>query len=207
MFTGIIEEVGRVLSAQPDRLSVAAGTVLQGLELGGSIAVNGACLTVIAFDAQSFSVELMPETIKKTNLGQAKTGSQVNLERPLTIGKPLGGHLVQGHVDAVGKVLSIEREDQAMLISFSAPEDVMRYIVRKGFIAVDGASLTVVERDATSFKVSLVGFTRSHTTLGKLRVGDSVNLEADIIAKYVEQFNRPQRQEVTMDFLRQSGFV
>lgn len=207
MFTGIVEEVGRVISAQPNRLTISASTVLQGLEPGGSLAVNGACLTVVNFDNKSFSVDLMPETLKQTNLGQLKIGDEVNLERPLTLGKPLGGHLVQGHVDATGKVASIDSEGEAMLVRFEAPAEVMRYVVKKGFIAVDGVSLTVVEGDATSFRVSLVGFTRSHTNLGRRRVGDMVNLEVDIIAKYVEQLSQTRSAGITVDFLQEHGFL
>lgn len=207
MFTGIVEEAGRVISAQPNRLTIAASTVLQGLEPGGSIAVNGACLTVVSFDHKSFSVDLMPETLKQTNLGQLKIGDEVNLERPLTLGKPLGGHLVQGHVDATGKVASIDSEGEAVLVRFEAPAEVMRYVVKKGFIAVDGVSLTVVEGDATSFRVSLVGFTRSHTNLGRRRVGDMVNLEVDIIAKYVEQLSQTRSAGITVDFLQEHGFL
>ncbi len=207
MFTGIVEEVGRVISAQPNRLTISASTVLQGLEPGGSLAVNGACLTVVNFDNKSFSVELMPETVKQTNLGQLRVGDELNLERPLTLGKPLGGHLVQGHVDATGKVALIDSEGEAMLVRFEAPAEVMRYVVKKGFIAVDGVSLTVVERDAASFQVSLVGFTQSHTNLGRRRVGDIVNLEVDIIAKYVEQFHQPQGKGITVDFLQEHGFL
>lgn len=207
MFTGIVEEAGRVISAQPNRLTIAASTVLQGLEPGGSLAVNGACLTVVNFDNKSFSVDLMPETLKQTNLGQLKIGDEVNLERPLTLGKPLGGHLVQGHVDATGKVASIDSEGEAVLVRFEAPAEVMRYVVKKGFIAVDGVSLTVVEGDATSFRVSLVGFTRSHTNLGRRRVGDMVNLEVDIIAKYVEQLSQTRSAGITVDFLQEHGFL
>jgi len=207
VFTGIVEEVGRVISAQPNRLTISASTVLQGLEPGGSLAVNGACLTVVNFDNKSFSVDLMPETLKQTNLGQLKIGDEVNLERPLTLGKPLGGHLVQGHVDATGKVASIDSEGEAVLVRFEAPAEVMRYVVKKGFIAVDGVSLTVVEGDATSFRVSLVGFTRSHTNLGRRRVGDMVNLEVDIIAKYVEQLSQTRSAGITVDFLQEHGFL
>jgi riboflavin synthase len=207
VFTGIVEEVGRIISAQPNRLTISASTVLQGLEPSGSLAVNGACLTVVNFDNKSFSVDLMPETLKQTNLGQLKIGDEVNLERPLTLGKPLGGHLVQGHVDATGKVASIDSEGEAVLVRFEAPAEVMRYVVKKGFIAVDGVSLTVVEGDATSFRVSLVGFTRSHTNLGRRRVGDMVNLEVDIIAKYVEQLSQTRSAGITVDFLQEHGFL
>jgi len=207
MFTGIVEEVGRVTSAQPGKLVISASHVLQGMELGGSIAVNGVCLTVTSFNTNSLSVDIMLETLKRTNLGLLSAGDEVNLERPLTLEKPLGGHLVQGHVDDTGRVASIMWDGEAMLIRFEAPPEIMRYIVEKGFIAVDGVSLTVVTKDASSFQVSVVDFTWKHTTLGSRRVGDQVNLEVDIIAKYVEQLSQPRRSGITVSFLQEHGFL
>ena len=207
MFTGIVEEVGRVTSAQLGKLVISASEVLQGIEPGGSIAVNGVCLTITSFDTSSFSVDIMLETLKRTNLGLLSAGDEVNLERPLTLEKPLGGHLVQGHVDDTGRVTSITWDGEAMLIRFEAPHEVMGYVVEKGFIAVDGVSLTVVARDASSFQVSVVDFTREHTTLGSRRVGDLVNLEVDIIAKYVEQLSQPHRSGITAGFLQEHGFL
>ena len=207
MFTGIVEEVGRVTSAQLGKLVISASEVLQGIEPGGSIAVNGVCLTITSFDTSSFSVDIMLETLKRTNLGLLSAGDEVNLERPLTLEKPLGGHLVQGHVDDAGRVASVRWDGEAMLIRFEAPHEVMGYVVEKGFIAVDGVSLTVVARDASSFQVSVVDFTREHTTLGGRRVGDLVNLEVDIIAKYVEQLSQPRRSGITVSFLQKHGFL
>ncbi len=207
MFTGIVAEVGRVTSTQSGKLAVSASEVLRGMELGGSIAVNGVCLTVTSFDTGSFSVDIMLETLRRTNLGLLSARGEVNLERPLTLQKPLGGHLVQGHVDDVGRISAITRQDEATLIRFDAPPEVMRYVVEKGFIAVDGISLTVVAKDAGSFRVSVVDFTRQHTTLGSRRVGDQVNLEVDIIAKYVEQFSQPGRSGISVGFLQQHGFL
>ncbi len=207
MFTGIIEEVGRVTSAQPKNLVIAASSVLQGMELGGSIAVNGVCLTITNFTTTSFSVDIMPETLGRTNLGLLRAGDTVNLERPLALGERLGGHLVQGHVDNIGRVASIKRGGGAIIIRFEAPPEVMRYVVEKGFIAVDGVSLTVVARDASSFQVSVVDYTREHTTLGSRQVGDLVNLEVDVIAKYVEQLSQARSPSVTKDFLQEHGFL
>jgi len=207
MFTGIVEEVGRVTSAQLGKLAISASEVLQGIELGGSIVVNGVCLTITSFNTSSFSVDIMLETLKRTNLGLLSVGDEVNLERPLTLEKPLGGHLVQGHVDDTGRVASITWDAEAMLTRFEAPHEVMRYVVEKGFIAVDGVSLTVVAKDASSFQVSVVDFTREHTTLGSRRVGDLVNLEVDIIAKYVEQLSQPRRSGITVSFLQEHGFL
>jgi riboflavin synthase len=207
MFTGIVEEVARVTSVQSGKLVISASGVLRGIELGGSIAVNGVCLTITSFSTSSFSVDIMLETLRQTNLGLLAAGDEVNLERPLTLEKPLGGHLVQGHVDDTGRVVSITWEGEAMLFRFEAPNEVMGYVVGKGFIAVDGVSLTVVAKDASSFEVSVVGFTRKHTTLGSRRVGDLINLEVDIIAKYVEQLGRPRRSDITVSFLQEHGFL
>jgi len=207
VFTGIIEEVGRVISAQPGSLVIAAEKVLKGMELGRSIAVNGACLTITDFNATSFSVDIMPETVERTNLGLLSAGDGVNLERPLALGGQLGGHLVQGHVDATGRVASMRQEGEAMLMRIEAPPEVMHYVVEKGFMAVDGISLTVVSREASSFQVSIVEYTRHHTILGERRVGDVVNLEVDIIAKYVEQMSRARPAGITVDFLEEHGFL
>lgn len=207
MFTGIIEELGRVTSASSKRLVIAASDALQGMEPGGSIAVNGACLTITSLNTSSFSVVIMTETLKRTNLGLLRARDEVNLERPLTLGKSLGGHLVQGHVDATGRVASVIRDDETTMIRFEAPAEVMRYVVEKGFIAVDGVSLTVVARDTSSFQVSIVDYTLKNTTLGRRRVGDLVNLEVDIIAKYVEQFAQNRHTGITIDFLQEYGFL
>jgi len=207
MFTGITEEIGRVTLARSDGLVITAERILQGMELGDSIAVNGACLTVTGFDNSSFSTGVMPETLKRTNLGRLRVGDGVNLERALALGGKMGGHLVQGHVDDVGRVTSVAGEGGATTLRIEAPPEVMRYIVAKGFIAVDGVSLTVVVREAGSFQVAIVDYTRQHTTLGGKRAGDLVNLEVDIIAKYVEQLSQAQRTEVTAGFLKEHGFL
>lgn len=207
MFTGIVEEIGKVTSARPGRLSIAASKVLEDIEEGASIAVNGVCLTVTGFDNRSFSVEVMEETLDRTNLGLLKASDGVNLERPLALGGRLGGHLVQGHIDGTGKIISINPRGESILAGLEAPPQLMAYIVEKGFIAVDGVSLTIVSKDSNYFQVSLVDYTRQHTTLGKLRVGDTVNLEADIIAKYVEQFNQNRSSGITVDFLEEHGFL
>lgn len=205
MFTGIIEEVGTVRALGPSRLSISASRVLEKTGLGDSIAVNGACLTVSALDSTSFTVDVMPETLRRTNLGLLRPGSAVNLERALMVGGRLGGHFVQGHVDATGKVLGLKAEGDAVIARFAAPPEVLRYVVEKGFIAVDGVSLTVVGSDRTSLSVSLVGYTLKQSTLGSRRIGDVVNLEADIIAKYVEKTGGG-RGGITLDFLADHGF-
>ncbi len=207
MFTGIVEEIGRVNLIQPDRLAIKVTKVLEGTELGSSIAVNGVCLTVTEFGSNSFSVGMMPETLRRTNLGLLKVGDEVNLERAMIMGGHLGGHLVQGHIDDTGRVASIKREQEAMLMRFETPHQLMRYIAVKGFIAVDGLSLTVVELGADSFMVSLIDYTQRHTTIGKKKVGDVVNLEVDIIAKYVESLTKTSTNGVTFDFLKEHGFI
>ena len=207
MFTGIVEELGKVTSAQAGSLVITANDVLSGIERGGSIAVNGVCLTVTDFNNNSFSVDVMPETLKRTNLGLLSAGGRVNLERPVALGGRLGGHLVQGHVDDTGRVASVIWEGEAMLVRFDAPPEVMRFTVEKGFIAVDGVSLTITTKDASSFWVSVVDYTRKHTTLGSKQVGDPVNLEVDIIAKYVEQLSQAHRTGITADFLQEHGFL
>jgi len=206
MFTGIVEEVGSIVSVSTSGLKVAAAKALAGLQLGGSVAVNGACLTAIAFDSKTFSVNVMPETLQKTNLGLLKPGDKVNLERPLGLGGELGGHLVQGHVDGTAKVSAIAPEGAALRIKFTAPPELMRFIVTKGFVCLDGVSLTVTEKEAQSFGVSIVDFTRKNTTLAERKVGDIVNFEADIIGKYVAEFLKPQENSITAEFLRDNGF-
>ncbi|MBA7710241.1 Riboflavin synthase [subsurface metagenome] len=207
MFTGIVEEVGKITLASAGKLVIAASKVIQGMELGGSIAVNGACLTITDFNTNSFSVDVMPETLKRTSLGLLRPGDGVNLERPLALGGELGGHLVQGHLDDTGRVTSIMPDGETVIIRFEAPPEVMHYVVEKGFIAVDGISLTVAAKDAGSFRISVVDFTWKHTTLGSRRVGDLVNLEVDIIAKYVEQLSQPRRSGITVSFLQEHGFL
>jgi riboflavin synthase len=207
MFTGIIEEVGKVVSAGEGKLTITAGKVVPGLKLGDSVAVNGVCLTVTALTTQSFSVDVMPETSERSNIELLKKGDRVNVEPALALGGPMGGHLVQGHIDMTGKIASMKWQGKAIIVGIEAPPSLMRYIVEKGFISVDGISLTVVGKDNTAFRVSIVDFTRQNTTLGDKKVGDVVNLEADIIAKYVEQFTKPQEKGVTTDFLAEHGFL
>ena len=206
MFTGIVQEVGSIASVPAGSLVIAASQVLKGMQSGGSIAVNGVCLTVTDFDSQSFSVDVMPETLRQTNLGRLRTGDRVNLERPLALGGEVGGHLVQGHVDDTGRIASATNEGEAVLMRFEAPPEVMRFIVPRGFIAVDGVSLTVTDRDVGSFWVSIVDYTRQNTVLGSRKVGDMVNLEVDVIAEYVEQLSRPQSTGMTVDFRQEHGF-
>ena len=187
MFTGIIEEVGTVREAGAGRLVIEARRTVEGTNLGDSIAINGVDLTVASMDKTDFTFNVMPETYRRSNLGLLAAGDQVNLERSLTLASRLSGHLVRGVVEGTGRVISFTPEADAILARYSAPPELMRYVVVKGPIAVDGVSLTVVERDEGSFVVSLVTYTQENTNLTRRKVGDAVNLETDIIARYVEQ--------------------
>jgi riboflavin synthase len=207
MFTGIVEEVGIVKETSGDHLAFGAHKVLEGTKVGDSIAVNGVCLTVVSLENSGFSVNVMPETLRCTNLGRLHYSDQVNLERALVLGGRLGGHLVLGHIDDTGKVMDVTSEEAAYVMRISAPAKLIPYMVDKGFVAVDGVSLTIIDLDDLSFVVSLVAYTMEHTTLGKRRPGDAVNLEADIIAKYVENLKERKRQSLDFEFLREYGFV
>ena len=187
MFTGIVEELGRALSMDSSRLSITASTVLDDSRIGDSIAVNGTCLTITDISEDCLSFDVMPETLRRTNLGALEPGAPVNLERPLTLNSRLGGHIMQGHVDGSGTVVSITSDKDAWIMEIRPPAELLPYIVDKGFIGVDGASLTVMDRLPETFTVSLVIYTWEHTTLSQRTVGKSVNLEVDILAKYVEQ--------------------
>lgn len=207
MFTGIVEEIGKVSLITPNTLTIKATKVLESTEAGSSIAVNGICLTVTDFTSNSFSFGIQPETLRRTNIGQLKVSDEVNLERAVALGGRMGGHLVQGHIDDTGKITSIRQEQKSKLMTVTASHPLMRYMAVKGFIAVDGLSLTIAELGADSFTVSLVEFTQSQTTIGKKKVGDIVNLEVDIIAKYVESLSKPSSDGVTFDFLKEHGFI
>jgi riboflavin synthase len=187
MFTGIVEEVGIVKEIDAGRLVIEARRTIWGTNLGDSIAINGVDLTVALMDEESFTFNVMPETYRRSNLGELSAGDPVNLERSLTLASRLSGHLVRGVVEGTGKLISLTPEVDAILARYSAPPELMRYVVVKGPIAVDGVSLTVVERDESSFLVSLVAYTQENTNLTRRKTGDAVNLETDIIARYVEQ--------------------
>ncbi len=186
MFTGIVEEVGRVASLTDYRLVINARQAVEDVSQGDSIAVNGACLTVVEFDGDSFAVDLAPETLRRTSLGQAGPGAAVNLERALAANGRMGGHMVQGHVDGTGVITGLTPEADCYIMEIEAPESLVPYIVEKGFIAVDGISLTVVQRAMRRFTISVIPFTMQNTNLQERVVGDKLNLEADILAKYVE---------------------
>lgn len=211
MFTGIIEEIGHVRALRRGTRSfiieIEATTVTEGTRVGDSIAVNGTCLTVTRIDDRGFAADVMPATATRTALATLRPGRAVNLERAVVAGGRLGGHIVTGHVDATGRVEALRPDDTALWLTIAAPATALRYIAAKGSIAIDGASLTVADVTATTFSVSLIPLTQGATTLATLRVGDTVNLECDIIAKYVEKLCRPSAPSgLTLDFLRENGF-
>ncbi|MBQ7477963.1 MAG: riboflavin synthase [Selenomonadaceae bacterium] len=211
MFTGIVEEVGKVLQAGNGKIAVEASKVLEDVQMGDSIAVNGICLTVTGFDSRHFTADVMPETLRRTSLQEARPGSPVNLERALSLMSRLGGHIVSGHIDGVGKILSFQEEKNAILMRIAAEDGLLRYIVEKGSVALDGISLTVAAVTESEFTVSLIPHTREVTNLGSKRVGSPINIETDIIGKYVEKMMRGKKScseatGITREFLLSNGF-
>lgn len=216
MFTGIIEEIGtvrRVLSGSTaGEIAIRAKTVLEGAKLGDSIAVNGVCLTVTGLLGDGFTADVMPETLRRTNLGKLTSGSPVNLERAMAADGRFGGHIVSGHIDGVGTIRSQRREANAVWLTISAAKSILDLIVMKGSITIDGVSLTVADLTADSFAVSIIPHTGAQTILLQKRPGDPVNLENDVIGKYVQRLltpyqNTPPRTGgITEEFLMQYGF-
>ncbi|MCQ4923679.1 riboflavin synthase [Tissierella carlieri] len=217
MFTGIVEEIGKVQGIRRGEksftLTISGSLVLDKTFIGDSICTNGVCLTVTKINNNSFEADVMVETLRRSNLGVLKIGSYVNLERALALDKRLGGHLVSGHIDGVGEIISREKEDNATWITIKASPDILRYIIEKGSITIDGISLTVAYVDEYVFKVSIIPHTSINTTLlDKIR-GDKVNLECDLIGKYVEKLLGLQKQDkvvnsrVNEDFLEINGFI
>ncbi|MEU8763875.1 riboflavin synthase [Streptomyces sp. NPDC048659] len=199
MFTGIVEELGEVVAVEqlPDasRFRLRGPLVTEGAKHGDSIAVNGVCLTVVEHGDGEFTADVMAETLKRSSLGALETGSRVNLERPMAVGDRLGGHIVQGHVDGTGTLLERTPSEHWELVKVGLPAHLSRYVVEKGSITVDGVSLTVVDAAADFFTISLIPTTLALTTLGIKQPGDPVNLEVDVIAKYVERLLGPNAQE------------
>ncbi len=212
MFTGIVEELGSVKALRREagaaQLTLSASTVLQSTAIGDSICVNGVCLTVVEMNSSEFSADVAVETLRVTNLGELKVGAKVNLERALQLSARIGGHLVSGHVDAVGRIRDKREEGNGWRIFIDAPEKVLRYVIKKGSIAVDGISLTVADVDAAGFSVAMIPHTAKLTTLGFKTSGDSVNLESDIIGKYVERLLSGRMEGgVDLDLLKKTGFA
>lgn len=217
MFTGIIEEIGTVRrierGAAGARLTIAAKTVLEGTKLGDSIATNGVCLTVVSMTADSFSADVMAESLRRSSLGALQSGSPVNLERAMPMNGRFGGHIVSGHIDGTGTIASQKREDNAVWVTVNTSASLLRYIVEKGSIAIDGVSLTVAAVDQTGFSVSIIPHTGAQTILLDKKPGETVNLECDVIGKYVEKLLAPYApaekstsSSITMEFLAQHGF-
>lgn len=212
MFSGIVEEVGhieRVLASHAGpTLVISCSTVLEGTRIGDSIAVDGVCLTVMGLSGSGFTTQIQPVTARLSTLGSKGHGSRVNLERSVAVGGRIGGHYVQGHVDGMGTVRRKAGEGSSLVVEIDASEAVRRYVVERGFIAVDGASLTVMATRHDGFSVSLVDHTQHHITLPVVPVGGKVNLEVDVVAKYVEQLVVPGASRgVTMESLRRAGFA
>lgn len=213
MFTGIIEETGLVRTLQRSgkslKLTVSASVVLQDIKTGDSINTNGVCLTVVSFGKDSFTVDAIPETLERTSLGQLRTGLEVNLERALRLSDRLGGHIVSGHIDGTGAIRRIWTEDNAWWFRISAGHDILRYMVPKGSVALEGISLTIVDVDDDSFTVSVIPHTREVTTLKSKKTGDVLNIECDIIAKYTEKLVNPVRGagQISPSFLSEHGFT
>ncbi len=218
MFTGLIEETGVIRginrSAEGANLVIAAQTVLSDLKIGDSVAVSGPCLTVTAKAGGSFTAWVMPETLNKTNLKDLVVGSAVNLERALVLGSRLGGHMVSGHIDAAVKLTGRQREGGAILLHFKAPVSLLRYIVAKGSVALEGVSLTVAAVNEGGFSVGVIPHTAEQTTIGAKNIGDSFNLEVDIIGKYVEKMLQPvveageeKSSGITLSLLQEKGYL
>lgn len=196
MFSGIVEELGevkKITRGAAPVIRVKAGKVPEDLKVGDSISVNGVCLTVVRQSGDTFEADVMPETLRRTDLGQLKVGDKVNLERPLKLGDRLGGHLVSGHIDGVGTIIKKIREKNAFLLRISSPSELLRYMVEKGSVAVDGVSLTVIDSGNGSFSVSIIPHTAEITTLGIKGLGSKVNIEVDMMGKYAERFLKGRR--------------
>ena len=217
MFTGIVEEIGEIKGIKngekSSKLIVKADKVLDKTKIGDSICTNGVCLTVTDINGDSFEADVMAETLRRSNLGKLSIGSKVNLERALSLETRLGGHIVSGHIDGIGEVISLVKEDNATWVSIKASKELLKYIVFKGSIAIDGLSLTVAYVDSEIFKVSIIPHTGDETILLKKKRGETVNLECDVIGKYVEKLlglaskEESKKSSISEEFLRENGFL
>lgn len=212
MFTGIIEETGTInsliMAGVSGEISIHASKVLEGTKIGDSIAVNGVCLTVTKLMPDGFSADVMPETVRRSSLNNCRSGDKVNLERAMAADGRFGGHIVAGHVDGTGKISSMQMEGNAVMVTIEAPQDILRLVVEKGSIAIDGISLTVASVSGRNFSVGVIPHTGQETTLLSKRAGDIVNLETDIVGKYVERLMNPYASGggLTMEYLEEIGF-
>lgn len=212
MFTGIVEEIGtvrKIARGQKAYLEIQADKIFSDIHIGDSIAVNGVCLTVTSFSGKVFTADVMNETFSRSSLGSLKAGSHVNLERAMPANGRFGGHIVSGHIDGTGKITNIKKDGNAVWYKISASENIIKYTVEKGSIAIDGISLTVARVERDNFSVSIIPHTSEETILSEKKLGDTVNLENDIIGKYVERFlnfDKTGKSGITMDFLAENGF-
>lgn len=216
MFTGLVEEVGSIKainkSAKSAKITIKATKVLEGVKLGDSISTNGVCLTVTDFSTNYFTVDVMAETMRRSNLKNLSSGDEINLERALRLGDRLGGHMVSGHIDGVGSISKYENEDNAVWITIKTPPELLKYIIEKGSIAIDGVSLTVAYVDDICFKVSIIPHTKDVTTLLTKKIGDEVNLECDMVGKYIEKLvsvkeEKNTKKDIDLKFLSENGFM
>ncbi len=212
MFTGIVEEIGtvkKIARGQKAYLEIQADRIFSDIHIGDSIAVNGVCLTVTGFSGKVFTADVMNETFSRSSLGSLKAGSHVNLERAMSANGRFGGHIVSGHIDGTGKIINIKKDGNAVWYKISADENIIKYTVEKGSIAIDGISLTVARIEKDNFSVSIIPHTSEETILSEKKTGDTVNLENDIIGKYVERFlnfDKTEKSDITRDFLAKYGF-
>ncbi len=215
MFTGLIEEIGYIEKIETKTISttmqIKAKKVLDKVKVGDSIATNGACLTVVTHTDNTFTVDIMAETVRMTNIKTLRKGDPVNLERALRLSDRLGGHIVSGHIDGTGVIKEFREEENAIWVKIEASEEILKYIIKKGSITIDGISLTVAKLENETFSVSLIPLTRDDTTLASKKVGDIINLECDIVGKYVERLmgyeNKESKDNVTMQLLQDNGFL
>jgi riboflavin synthase len=211
MFTGIIEETGIVKSIRTEgrsaRITISAEKVLEDIKVGDSINTNGVCLTVTEFSSSAFTIDVMPETMQRTTFAKLRSGSRVNLERALRLTDRLGGHIVSGHIDGTGILEKIREDENAVWLSVSGEPGILRYIVEKGSVAIDGISLTVVKVSQRSFEVSIIPHTQTETAILLKKTGDTVNIECDIIGKYVEKLSSKKSDKVDLNFLAEHGFI
>ncbi|MBD5142023.1 MAG: riboflavin synthase [Ruminococcus sp.] len=212
MFTGIIEEIGKLkkiqMGADSCILTISANLILSDMHIGDSIAVNGTCLTVCKFDNTCFSADIMPETLRRTNLGKLSSGSPVNLERAMSANGRFGGHIVSGHIDGTGNIKNFTKENNAIWVKISAKPALLNYMILKGSITIDGISLTIAKISEQDFSVSVIPHTRQQTTLLSKKIGDIVNLECDMIAKYIEKFCNSQKStSISKAFLAEHGYI
>lgn len=216
MFTGLVEEIGKIesiaKSTKSAKITIKANKVLEDVKLGDSICTNGVCLTVTSFESNKFTVDVMAETMRRSNLENISIGAKVNLERALRVGDRLGGHIVSGHIDGIGQIKNYEQEDNAVWVTIETSKEILKYVVQKGSIAIDGVSLTVAYVDENIFKVSIIPHTKDMTTLLRKKIGDVVNLECDMVGKYIEKFlsvkeDVPSKKGIDFDFLKGNGFI